>query len=160
MLCFFHSTETPALLPAPAVAARPAGLANPIRDLTFTFERHRACVEGDRYLVFAQQAFKAPDAGTRAVFENRLRAKIAVLRVHCVGLKDELDGEWAVQLLELVRDGSRAMLVLKDAGGELLDRLLGAPMEGTLLPPCLAEPWRFQNLRGLNCHSGKVGQLI
>src|SRR5215467_13995431 len=44
-------------------------------------------------------------------------------------LKDELDGAWAVRPLELVRDAGRTMLVLEDAGGEPLDRLLGAPME-------------------------------
>jgi hypothetical protein len=32
-----------------------------------------------------------------------------------------------------LRDGGRAMLVLDDAGGEPLDRRLGAPMEGMLL---------------------------
>jgi PAS domain S-box-containing protein len=48
---------------------------------------------------------------------------------HEYGLRDELDGRWAAQPLELVRDGDRAMLVLKDAGGEPLPRLLGAPMQ-------------------------------
>ena len=45
------------------------------------------------------------------------------------GLKDELDGAWAVRPLELVRDHGRTMLVLEDPGGEPLDRILGAPME-------------------------------
>ena len=45
------------------------------------------------------------------------------------GLKDELDGAWAVRPLELVRERGRIMLVLEDTGGEPLDRLLGAPME-------------------------------
>src|SRR5499425_2522991 len=44
-------------------------------------------------------------------------------------LKHELDGAWAVRPLELVRDAGRTMLMLEDAGGEPLDRLLGAPME-------------------------------
>ena len=48
---------------------------------------------------------------------------------HEYGLKDELDGRWAVQPLELVRDGGRTMLVLEDPGGEPLERLLGGPME-------------------------------
>jgi len=43
-------------------------------------------------------------------------------------LRDELDGAWAVRPRELVREHGRAMLVLEDAGGEPLDRLL-APME-------------------------------
>jgi len=48
---------------------------------------------------------------------------------HEYGLKEVLDGAWAVRPLELVRDGGRTMLVLEDASGEPLDRLLGAPME-------------------------------
>src|SRR5262249_49335402 len=48
---------------------------------------------------------------------------------HEYELRDELDGRWAVRPLELVRDAGRTMLVLEDAGGEPLARLLGAPME-------------------------------
>src|SRR5215510_13054687 len=48
---------------------------------------------------------------------------------HEYELKDELDGAWAVRPLDLVRDAGRTMLVLEDADGEPLDRLLGAPME-------------------------------
>src|SRR5277367_4795341 len=48
---------------------------------------------------------------------------------HEYGLKDELDGAWAVRPLELVRERGRTMLVLEDPGGEPLARLLGAPME-------------------------------
>jgi PAS domain S-box-containing protein len=48
---------------------------------------------------------------------------------HEYGLKDELDGAWAVRPLELVRDGGRTMLVLEDPGGVPLDGLLGGPME-------------------------------
>src|ERR1700741_2852313 len=47
---------------------------------------------------------------------------------HEYELKDELDGAWAVRPLELVRERGRAMLVLEDPGGELLERLLGQPM--------------------------------
>ena len=47
---------------------------------------------------------------------------------HEYGLKDELDGAWAVRPLELVRERGRAMLVLEDPGGELLEGLLGQPM--------------------------------
>ena len=55
---------------------------------------------------------------------------------HEYGLKDELDGAWAVRPLELVRERGRTMLVLEDPGGEPLERLLGAPMEvGRLLAP-------------------------
>src|SRR6516162_4746900 len=48
---------------------------------------------------------------------------------HEYELKDELDGAWAVQPLDLVHDCGRTVLVLHDAGGEPLNRLLGAPME-------------------------------
>src|SRR6266436_2424357 len=48
---------------------------------------------------------------------------------HEYGLKDELDGAWAVRPLELISESGRSMLVLEDPGGEPLDRLLGAPME-------------------------------
>ncbi|MGV7212926.1 AAA family ATPase [Bradyrhizobium sp. UFLA05-112] len=48
---------------------------------------------------------------------------------HEYELKDELDTAWAVRPLELVRDAGRTMLVLEDAGGKPLDRLLGLPME-------------------------------
>src|SRR5262250_1732363 len=48
---------------------------------------------------------------------------------HEFELKDELDGAWAVRPLDLVRDAAGTMLVLEDAGGETLVRLLGAPME-------------------------------
>ncbi len=48
---------------------------------------------------------------------------------HEYGLKDELDGAWAVQPLELVHDGGRTMLVLEDPGGKPLDRLHGVAME-------------------------------
>jgi PAS domain S-box-containing protein len=48
---------------------------------------------------------------------------------HEYELKDELDGAWAARPLELVRDAGRTMLVLDDAGGEPLERLLGAPMD-------------------------------
>src|SRR5215472_3376994 len=48
---------------------------------------------------------------------------------HEFELKDELDGAWAMRPLDLVRDAARTVLVLEDAGGEPLDRLLGAPME-------------------------------
>src|SRR6266850_7681822 len=45
------------------------------------------------------------------------------------GLKDEVDGAWAVRPLELVRERGRIMLVLEDTCSEPLDRLLGVPME-------------------------------
>src|SRR5262245_37518916 len=44
-------------------------------------------------------------------------------------LKDELDAAWAARPLALMRDAGQTVLVLDDLGGELLDRLLGGPME-------------------------------
>src|SRR5258705_13819301 len=49
------------------------------------------------------------------------------------GLKEELDGAWAVRPLELIRKGGWTMLVLEDPGGEPLARLLGKPLEKGLL---------------------------
>ncbi len=47
---------------------------------------------------------------------------------HEYGLKDALDGAWAVRPLALVHEHGRTMLVLEDPGGELLEGLLGAPI--------------------------------
>lgn len=47
---------------------------------------------------------------------------------HEFGLRDELDGEWAVRPLALIREGGRTAMVLEDAGGEPLSRLIGVPM--------------------------------
>src|SRR6202049_3302818 len=48
---------------------------------------------------------------------------------HEYSLRDELDSDWAARPLTLVRRAGRPMLILEDAGGEPLDRLLGQPME-------------------------------
>ncbi|MCW3061879.1 MAG: histidine kinase [Capsulimonas sp.] len=48
---------------------------------------------------------------------------------HEYGLKDHLDGAWAVRPLELVRERGLTMLVLEAPKGEPLDRLIGPPME-------------------------------
>ena len=48
---------------------------------------------------------------------------------HEYGLKDELDAEWALRPLELVREHGRTILVLESPEGEPLDRLIGPPME-------------------------------
>ena len=54
---------------------------------------------------------------------------------HEYGLKDALDGAWAVRPLALERERGRSTLVLEDPGGEPLERLLGAPMAvGSFLP--------------------------
>ncbi len=48
---------------------------------------------------------------------------------HEYSLRAELDSKWAARPLTLVRREGRPMLILEDPGGELLDRLLGEPME-------------------------------
>ena len=48
---------------------------------------------------------------------------------HEYGLKEELDGAWAVRPLELIRESGRTMLVLEDPGGKPLERLLAAPLD-------------------------------
>src|SRR5271168_1595220 len=45
------------------------------------------------------------------------------------GLKDELDGAWAVRPLAFVRERGLSMLVLEDTSSEPLDRLFGAPLQ-------------------------------
>ena len=44
--------------------------------------------------------------------------------VHEYGLRDQLDGPWAIRPLELEREHSRNVLVLEDPGGDPLARLL------------------------------------
>src|SRR5215468_4784619 len=48
---------------------------------------------------------------------------------HEYEIKDDLDDAWAVRPLELVRERGQTILVLKDPGGEPLDRFIGPPME-------------------------------
>jgi PAS domain S-box-containing protein len=47
---------------------------------------------------------------------------------HEFGLRNELDSEWAVRPLRLVREGGQALLAFEDPGGEPLARLLGTPL--------------------------------
>jgi PAS domain S-box-containing protein len=48
---------------------------------------------------------------------------------HEYGLKDDLDGAWAARPLELVRERGRTLLLLESPDGELLDSLIGPPLE-------------------------------
>ncbi|WP_455282641.1 trifunctional serine/threonine-protein kinase/ATP-binding protein/sensor histidine kinase [Cupriavidus necator] len=87
--------------------------------------------DGER--VFCRGRRPGEDGGynvllARPAVEHPLPASLDRL-AHEFGLKDELDGAWAVRPLELVREGGRTLLVLEDPGGEPLARLLGAPME-------------------------------
>ena len=85
--------------------------------------------DGDR--VFCRAWRQGADGSRHAVLPAAGHPTPATLDrlVHEYGLKDTLDGAWAAHPLELVRDRGRTMLVLEDAGGEPLDRMLGAPME-------------------------------
>src|SRR5882672_5375609 len=82
------------------------------------FCRGESHVDGDRAAVLA--VLPAAEHPTPAILDRLARE---------YGLKDELDGAWAVRPLELIRDRGRIMLVLEDTGSEPLHRLLGAPME-------------------------------
>src|SRR5262249_12936210 len=81
-----------------------------------------------------RRGWRLDDNGKRAVLlvmpaaDQPSRSSLDRL-THEYELKDELDRAWAVRPLELVRDAGRTMLVLEDADGEPLDRLLGAPMQ-------------------------------
>src|SRR6516165_5217209 len=81
-----------------------------------------------------RRGWRLDDNGKRAVLlvmpaaDQPSRSRLDHL-THEYELKDELDGAWAVRPLDLVRDAGRTMLVLEDAAGEPLDRLVGAPME-------------------------------
>src|SRR5580704_7065089 len=48
---------------------------------------------------------------------------------HEYALKAELDAGWAARPVALSRQNDRVTLVLEDPGGELLQRLLGRPLE-------------------------------
>jgi len=48
---------------------------------------------------------------------------------HEFDLRGQLDDLWALRPVDLQRDGGRTVLVLKDPGGEALDRQIGEPME-------------------------------
>ena len=48
---------------------------------------------------------------------------------HEHGLKDYIDGAWAVRPLELTREWGRTMLLVEYPGGERLDKLTRSPME-------------------------------
>jgi PAS domain S-box-containing protein len=88
----------------------------------------RGHVNGDRTAVLA--VLPAAEHPTPATLDRLARE---------YDLKDELDGAWAARPIELVRERGRVMLVLEDAGGEPLHRLLGQPMEvRSFLPVAIA----------------------
>ena len=71
---------------------------------------------------------------------------------HEYSLKDDLDAPWAVRPLDLLREHGRTILMLDDPGGDLLYRLIGAPMALStflLLAEALAAALRGLHERGL-----------
>ncbi|HEX2543678.1 MAG TPA: AAA family ATPase [Ramlibacter sp.] len=88
--------------------------------------------DADRALVRGVRT--GPDGRARQVLtlmltaERPARASVDRL-AHEYGLRQLLDGDWAVRPLELVHDQDRPLLVLDDPGGEPLERFLGQPME-------------------------------
>jgi PAS domain S-box-containing protein len=80
--------------------------------------RWRDCANGDRYAVL--EVVPVSEHPTPASL-NRL--------THEYELKEDLDDAWAARPLELVRELGETVLVLKDLGGEPLNRLIGPPME-------------------------------
>src|SRR5215468_965991 len=81
-----------------------------------------------------RRGWRLEDNGQRAVLlvmlagDQPSRSSLDRLS-HEYALKDELDGSWAARPLDFVRDAGGTTLVLEHAGGEPLDRLLGAAME-------------------------------
>jgi len=71
---------------------------------------------------------------------------------HEYSLRDELHPDWAIRPLALTRQDGRTVLVFEDPGSELLERLLGQPMEPLMflrLAISLAAGLRMLHSRGL-----------
>ena len=88
--------------------------------------------DGDR--VFCREWRPGADGNRSAVLAMRPVAEhpspvILHRLAHEYGLKDELDGAWAVRPLDLIDEGGRTVLFLEDPGGEPLSRLIGEPIE-------------------------------
>jgi PAS domain S-box-containing protein len=71
---------------------------------------------------------RRPYLATLPSAEHPTRASLDRL-AHEYGLKNQLDGAWAVRPLELVRERGTTMLVLEYHDGEPLDRLIARPVE-------------------------------
>ena len=82
--------------------------------------------------------------------------------IHEYELKDQLDGARAVRPLDLVRDAGRTILVLEDAGGEPLERLLGVRVyrkpNPSVMPRWNRLGWRDD--RAVLFRSGRPGLAV
>ncbi|EJM62822.1 trifunctional serine/threonine-protein kinase/ATP-binding protein/sensor histidine kinase [Pseudomonas sp. GM48] len=77
----------------------------------------RSGVKGDRSVLVARPTAEQPLPDCLGRF------------AHEFGLKDQLDGSWAVRPIEMVRESGQMYLLLEDTGGTPLVQLLVAPME-------------------------------
>jgi serine/threonine protein kinase len=94
--------------------------------------------KGDRYAFMAGSSaaeHPSPESINRLAHEH--------------GLKDYIDGAWAVRPLELIRACGRTMLLVEYSGGERLDRLIRSPMEvGLFLQLAVALSAALKRLHG------------
>jgi len=126
----------------------------------------RTSVDGDTHRVGAwtdgefayRRCWRSADDGVSrkvlAVGVANLKPNRSTLErlAHEYGLREELDGTWALRPIELVQEVDRTLLVLEDFGGEPLKTLLGAPMEVGVflrLAIAIAEALREVHYRGL-----------
>ena len=97
----------------------------------YTFETLRRDAE---FILYRGHRGRQTDAGPSSilamtpVLEHPALASLRRME-HEYSFKAELDPRWAVRPLALASHEGRTMLVLTDADGEPLDRLLGKPME-------------------------------
>ena len=87
--------------------------------------------DGERVLCRGLRPINSSLNGRLAVVlvaEHPSRASLDRL-AHEFELRGKLDAAWALRPLKLSRDFGRPMLVLEDAGGEPLARLLGSPLQ-------------------------------
>ena len=98
----------------------------------FTFERlwedgELVLFRGKRDTDLARVLVMAP------ALEQPVPETIARLQ-HAYSLAGELGSDWAAQPLELVYHEGRPALLIKDPGGDPLERLLGRPLEPSQFP--------------------------
>jgi len=90
------------------------------------------CKDGDRVLSRGWRhpalAHVGPLLAVSLVADRPGRVSLDRL-THEHDVRKELHGAWALLPLEVIRESGRTVLVLEDQGGELLESLLGLPME-------------------------------